>query len=435
MVLWGSAAEAQHPSNRYAMIKNHEIGDSVRDVEITKVLHDGRTYSVSISDYSDKLLILDFWTTGCKACISNMPKMDVLQKSFAGDLVVMAVTPEEQTKVTQFWAKNSYLNSLDLRVVVEDTVLSRMFAHFVEPHLAWVYQGKLVALTDGEYATGAHIEQVLSGSDLTWAMKRELLDHDYSQPLIKPMHKYTTMDDFQSYSVLLGHQKGLTGYLGIHRDTSAGYVRGTVINMPIANVYFQLLRKNMGLERFFALVRPDLFITPNQLLMENGRDYGTYYYDGLSEGIKAEWHERNNISFELVRADTGQRDEDIYGVMAAELNRMLDINMRFERREVNCLVLKYLNKGSRDAPAVPVDLSLKAGVFRGNLERFLYEINLWARNPQAFNAGVVNTGDPVELELKSTMSLQELNGLLSPYGVGFFVEPKAVDMLVVGPLQ
>jgi thiol-disulfide isomerase/thioredoxin len=64
----------------------------------------------SVEDYSDKLVILDFWATWCGPCTSEMPTFERLHREFDGrNIVILTVNvSEEKEKVAQFIARNSY---------------------------------------------------------------------------------------------------------------------------------------------------------------------------------------------------------------------------------------------------------------------------------------------------------------------------------------
>ena len=47
---------------------------------------------VRLSDYRDKVVLINFWTTWCTACVSEMPELIALQKKNADNLVILGVS-------------------------------------------------------------------------------------------------------------------------------------------------------------------------------------------------------------------------------------------------------------------------------------------------------------------------------------------------------
>ena len=75
-------------------IKALTIGDTVPDITITNV-YNYPASTIHLSDLKGKLVILDFWSTWCGACIEAFPKMEKLQKEFGDQLQVILVNTYE----------------------------------------------------------------------------------------------------------------------------------------------------------------------------------------------------------------------------------------------------------------------------------------------------------------------------------------------------
>jgi len=70
---------------------------------------DGKT--VKLSDYKNKVVIIDFWATWCPPCRRGIPDLVELQKEFKQDLVVIGISLDTDTKddVPEF-VKNYKIN-------------------------------------------------------------------------------------------------------------------------------------------------------------------------------------------------------------------------------------------------------------------------------------------------------------------------------------
>ena len=73
---------------------------------------------VTLSDYSGKIILLDFWATWCPPCIKSIPDLISIQNKYKGDLVVIGISMDHPSlnndNLLQFIKKHS----IDYSVVV-----------------------------------------------------------------------------------------------------------------------------------------------------------------------------------------------------------------------------------------------------------------------------------------------------------------------------
>jgi thiol-disulfide isomerase/thioredoxin len=168
-------AEAQ-PNNS---IKYLRSGDKMPDVQITNILN-SRAKTSKLSDYKGKLVILDFWSTWCTACVESFPELDSLQYQFAGKLQVLLVNPkkdrdtERGVKIVIDRMKEWSARPFILPVVLQDTMLTRYFEFHSIPTCVWIGQeGTVIAITDKKQVNAANIARIINGEKVALRPKIE----------------------------------------------------------------------------------------------------------------------------------------------------------------------------------------------------------------------------------------------------------------------
>ncbi|GGG94103.1 hypothetical protein GCM10007415_31450 [Parapedobacter pyrenivorans] len=179
-----SAQEAEPAATAVADVKPLQIGDTIPEylwhLPLKLVNHPpaGGKDSITLNDYRDKLIILDFWATWCKPCISSLYKLDTLQKQFADGLAVIPITYEEEEKAEAFITNKGW----SLPSVIEEANLKKYFPHQSIPHQVWIKSGRVEAIVGPEYARANMIRDVLAGKNVAFNHKIEV-PFDKMKPL------------------------------------------------------------------------------------------------------------------------------------------------------------------------------------------------------------------------------------------------------------
>src|SRR5690554_626585 len=95
---------------------------------------------LSLGDFKDKLIILDFWATWCAPCISSLHKLDTLQQEFKEDLLVVPTSYEPRIKVETF-LKNQ---GIGLPSLFDEKELRSYLPYKMIPHQVWIKNGVFV---------------------------------------------------------------------------------------------------------------------------------------------------------------------------------------------------------------------------------------------------------------------------------------------------
>ena len=159
------------------VLKPLSVGDTMPSIVLDSVMGFNKS-SLKMSDYKNKLVILDFWATWCHWCIEAFPKNDSLQKKFGNQLLIMLVdckeTNDTRQKIVEFYKKRRAAGKeVRLPTIYSDTVLLQLFPHKLIPHYVWIKDGIIKAITESEEVTAINIQKMLKGEQVRLTLKPE----------------------------------------------------------------------------------------------------------------------------------------------------------------------------------------------------------------------------------------------------------------------
>lgn len=214
-------------------------GDTVPNIHLNHIInHSGG--KATLLDFQGKLLILDFWATWCAPCIALLPKTDSLQQVYKDQVQFLPVTYQSKEKVEKLLHNLQSRKgiTLNLPIVVEDTVLHNLFPHRELPHYVWIStKGKVLAITGHEEVNAENIRRRLDHKPATLAAKQDKqVPFNREEPLL------SGNTDISEKPVL--YQSAFTGYIeGIHssftifpKDSLSGR-RVVALNAPLPTLY------------------------------------------------------------------------------------------------------------------------------------------------------------------------------------------------------
>jgi peroxiredoxin len=83
-----------------------EVNASAPDFELTDLSGE----LVKLSDFSDQVVLVNFWATWCPPCLLEMPLIQQRYDQYAPDLVVLAVNNAEERDVVNEFIKSNDFN-------------------------------------------------------------------------------------------------------------------------------------------------------------------------------------------------------------------------------------------------------------------------------------------------------------------------------------
>lgn len=418
--------------NSKGIYKNVQIGDIVPDFKIPKIVNSSKR-SAKISDFKDQLLIVDFWSINCSGCVSGLPKMDSLQKQFGDKIKILPVTWEEEATVLDFWKTNNKTKKiLHLPSVVEDINFSSHFQHQIIPHEVWIYKGRVIAITNDEYVDAHNIQSVLEEKEVKWPVKYDYHIYDYNKPLFQLRYDVQKRSSLK-YSGILGYQEKATTTKGEIIDSLNNSKRYYFINYSILAIYKSLWQEIKKTNLIPSATRIGESFTPTQLKLEV-KDPSRYLY-GISKEYYEDWKRNNMISYEFVSPDIGLDTKVHSQKMVTDLNRLLGLNGRWEKRLTKCLILvKTSDKDKIRSLGGPTKI-IYDGELKGlrnlSLRNLIYWMNSFAKNPPLFDETGYKQHVDIDLKINSWTDIPALRKALQAYDLDLKEEVRELDMFVL----
>lgn len=427
-----------------AGIPDLKIGDSLPDFLIPRIINSDKP-AVRTADFKKQLLIIDFWATSCGGCIAALPKLDALQKQFGDKIKILPVTYEPEKLVIDFWSRNRNTRNLALPTVVEDQLFESYFRHQVIPHEVWVYKGKIIAITIPQYVDEHNIRKVLDGEDIKWPVKNDFYTYNgEKQPLFQLNHsQIDTASTPLKYAAISDYKEGIGtafGGWGVVRNKGNKTIRAYFLNQSVYNLYFLSWSAVVPAGK---LVRPSINL-PNQVVWEVA-DKSKYIYNPADPkgAYQEDWTRQHAICFESLNPDTGQTDAEVYQSVISDLNYLLGLNVRWEKREET--VLNLVRTTTEDKLKSKTVLKDHDDQFqtKGTLQLFrnisinglVYKLNQQAENPYVYDESHYPGKVDLDLDIPSWTDIPAIRKALSKYGLDLKEEKRMVDKLVFTELD
>lgn len=332
----------------YAQNKLLKIADSLPETFWTTPLqvvnHPKNT--INLSEDKNKLVLIDFWSTWCSACLMSLPKIESLQQKFGNKVKILPVSSQDKSALDKFFASSNGKKYKSMMSTYEDKKLHELFPHAGVPFIIWIKDGKLFNSTDAGQLTEQTISEVLNGDKSSLQI---IIQMDRARPLMLS-EDYDRQRNVQllNYSFFAKGQIPDIGAGGTYRKTALGKIHGRQFtNLPLWDMYYAI-----GYELFkqkdktsFTEKRMVIEVNQPQQLMPIER------IDGSNDGT-------NLYNYEFIIPE--QKSDSLYNYMLEDLNRYSGYTVTLEKRPVKCLVLirtttkdKLVTKGGKRRSTFP----------------------------------------------------------------------------------
>ena len=398
------------------------IGDKIPDelwnLPLQVVNHPQGKKTITLSEYKDKLIILDFWNTWCVPCIRNFPKLRALQNEFGDKIKVLAVTQEDTDRITKFFKtgagkEHTYVNS-----VISDSVLSKYFPHIGVPHIAWIdTHGVVINTTQAEHVTSNNIQKILNNQTTKMVSK---IDIDRNKPLFLSEYFNDSMD-LRTYSIFFkGYYPGLKSGGNFKKNKQGKIYRRQMTNLPIMDIYYPIVY---------------------QLFEDNGEQFNmSRAIIEVKDPLLLNWISKPDSTFELTNLYSYEliiekdKTDNLFNYMLENLNRYSDYIGAIEKRITSCLVLvrtstkdKIKSKGGKPECTFPASPSILTN------HKLSVMINMLSEGTPIKMPIVDETGytGNVDIEISEVKDLASFKKELNKYDLDLKPGKRSLNMFVL----
>lgn len=303
----------------------YDIKDQIPPTSITNVLNAEKS-QLNTGDYRDKLLILDFMSVGCHSCVKALMRFDSLQNQYPNQLNFVLITPDKRDRISSFLSNNKIGQQLKFPIAATGQELDNYFPHQTISHIAWIYKGKVAAITNAEYVNKTNIKKLISTGSISLPIKKDRPNYNYDISLL--MQISTSVGQFPKlYSVLLGNQSGVQRKFkeGVDSSNSAKWIR--MINFPIIDLYCKAYNLHYRL--------------PQEQLILNVKDSAAFRY-AKRYGYLSKWNADHSFCYEIsVPIDWSVKQ--IQAKMLADFNSYFNLSTSVSVNEYGNPVLEIKN--------------------------------------------------------------------------------------------
>lgn len=407
-----------------------KVGDTLPpelwSMPLNVINHPEGKETLTLSEYKDKLIILDFWATWCAPCIAMLPKQDSLQQVFKDKIQIIPVTYQTEAEVSTFMEKFNrrmkYKNALP-KVVGDEAGLHKAFPHTYLPHYVWIDgSGTVKAITGHEEINAVTITAFLKSEQVSLTLKEDPLriPFDSSKPFLIDGNG-SNGQTLLYHSILTRYTEGLNGGLSVNVDSLGN---GSLLFTN--STLFWLYKMSYGGD--------SLWIQENRAEI-NLKDPQRFNYDP-SYGTIRSWNRKYAFCYQLLRQETTRAQ--LFKTMTEELDRLFpDIEASLQPREKLCLVLSripgaevpYSKIEKQKAQIEPDGYTLE----NAPLRTFVLDMNMMVlqKSPLPF---IDETGITGNLDMRLYAILTDFDTLakeLERYGFRLTQENRKINVLVI----
>jgi thiol-disulfide isomerase/thioredoxin len=402
------------------------VGSKIPDIELKNVMNFSDS-KIRLSNFYGKLIIFDFWSHSCKACIESFPALDSLQNKFRDKLQIILINKETEDSTRSFFAKRKTFFLPKIPMVTGDTKLSDYFPTYKYPFHVWVDKGVVQYLSDTYNTTSEHIESYLRG-------ETNIFDNRNEKPKVYSSLIALGNENWENDILYCSYISRCSKAIDIGNYTGLRFANGrsTRLSENCSSV-LELYKKAYGEGGKYNF-------NINGSVVLNVKD-SFQYLSPKDKNLLGSWFEKYSFSYDLI-LPTIKRD-GMYSIMQKDLDRYFNIKATIVKKTMKALVLVRKRNGENvggkpeETSFVPTEKNKQDSVlhFRNiTFSRFSDLLRGWLSSSIFFfdetnYSGTIDIN--INKKLISPFKLEEMRAILQRYNLDLVDGEREVDVLVI----
>lgn len=384
-------------------IKPLTIGDTVPDIQLDNIIH-FKTTSTKLSEFKDKLVIIDFFATWCTGCIGAIPKIKEIQKKHKDSIVIFLVdsknTGDTEKKIKSLFNKQP---RLIMPTITRDTTLNKLFPHKIIPHYIWIKNGVVKAITSSKEITENNINKVILQSNKKIKIKNDFPNVHLKRSLFTDTAVSSAVI---VHSILTKEVEGISSRSILEHDSTGLITRINYINLSLIALYGEAYPK-------LRSYQSNRIIRKTKLVNKEKK-----YCYGLKMPASTMSEFQNRMKGDLKKA---------FNLIIVEKTKLL-----------NCFVIKQ--NGQVNKLFDTANLKPEANIYGYYTSRHLHNkplkllINALNTSSDKPVINETNINCPVRLDnLPANLNdIPAVNKALNKYGLGIYKEKRNIPVCIIG---
>jgi thiol-disulfide isomerase/thioredoxin len=382
------------------------------------------------SDFKGKLVILDFWSQWCGVCIAAFPGMKLLQDKFKDSVLIMPVTYQSKTSVSNFKAVRKRIERpMKLPSIIEDTIMRRFFPHNGEPYEVWINpQGIIIGMTSQYEVSEQTIRAALAG------------DYSNLRSINRSMDDSETHQRTENAPVDFLYQSFITKY-------NPTMPEGRLVPINSGNSKILRCRNTPPL----LLFHWTLYQKYNNDLFSDKR----VLFEGADESLFDNWKPvRDTILDKLnyvqnyyycyqLKAPVYYPDSVLYTIALNDLEHFFKVKVSVQKRKIRCCLLvrtsdkdKIQTKGYNGTEYVPHpddDVVLHVNWNNMPISELLVSLNSIKNIPYVIDSTNYTNDIDITFDIPKDSDLTKICAELRKYDLDLVLTEREMNMLIFEP--
>jgi thiol-disulfide isomerase/thioredoxin len=401
LCLWAVVCPAQ---------KSLTVGDTLPpelwNLPLQVINHPEGKSTITLADYKDKLIILDFWATTCAPCVTSLIKLDTLRHHYVDNIAIIPVTREPKEKISDFLLKRK----LQIGSVIENKSLSIYFPHRYIPHCIWISEGKIISVTDHKELTPSNFKSLLTSNKFAMPQKQDLTSFDATKPIFS---KENGVDN----SLILTKTTFSRPIAGLNRTHSLYFGN-------LNKKYNRIFAVNSTIAELYSLTDTALAKLPPNRIIIQGLDN--------SKILRKRGKTNQEDLYCYERTSAPATAEALRKIMQNDLDNFFNLTTYWETKNADCYILtaNSIPKTEGDIPFVNIYDEGQVKIINQKISLVSTYLNHYLPIP-VINEIKYKGNIDIILPNLASRPLAEVIDALNQYGINLTMEKRDIKFFII----